>query len=145
VIRLVRIAQVGIFIEAVARAVFDLQIVAASAADLSAGSTEQFEHLRDMLRVGLAKLLLFVVFLQVVFALRQPQAALNCAPDHSRAVLGHLDFELKRKSAPTPLRCSSSASASRSARLLIPRIRASSGSSGFVPAASMAVVSMQLA
>src|ERR1700682_4565747 len=59
-------------------------------AALQYASPEKFEHLRDMLGGGLAKLLRFVVFLQVVFALRQPEAALKRPSDHSRAVLGIL-------------------------------------------------------
>jgi len=63
---------------------------------------------------------------------------LKRASDHSRAVFGIL-IRTEAKSAPTPLLCSRSASACRSATPLISAIRASSGSKGFVPAASIAV------
>src|SRR5439155_1918165 len=68
------------------------------------GITEQFEHPGDMLLVGLAKLLRMLVFLEVVFALRQAQAALERASDHPGAVLGILmRAEAKERTHPSRL------------------------------------------
>ena len=73
---LLGIAEFGIFRGHVRQCRLDLQDYGCFLRGLVSGITEQGEHGGNVLHVGIAKLLRFLVVARVVFALRQTEPAL---------------------------------------------------------------------
>src|SRR5439155_562383 len=138
------VTKVSIFHRGGGQCGFDLQNSGSLRCRLVRGISKQFQHLRDMLCVSLAKLRGFVVFLQVVFALRQSETALKRCTNHLSAVFGVLR-RIEAKERADALAVQVLGYSLEVATVLIEAMRARSGSIGFVPAASMVAVSMQLA
>ena len=90
VIGLVRVAQIGVLHRSCRQCGLDFENRRGLLARGRRGIPQQRKHVRDVFHVGVAKLLRFLVRLQVILAFGQTQAALKRSANHLRAVLGVL-------------------------------------------------------